>query len=179
MRVLFKRAKIKKMSQKISLRIRVLRKIIYYLACMDHGFKSLVQIILKKEYVRVGSCNQCGKCCESIGFEVDRTWLEVKWLKKWMVAWVSKIHNMKYRGCDDDGQYGLLLFRCNYLGPDGLCQNYENRPLFCRTYPQVNHYFLHPVFYPDCSYQAVKRSDLKQYQKSPQTFFNSKTSDDK
>ena len=152
--------------------IYVMRKIIYGIACIDYGFKKLTRLFIRTRYVRVGACNQCGKCCESIGFEVDRGWLKFEWLIQMMIRWGDKIHNMSFKQIDSQGEHPLMLFKCNYLGEDGLCQNYENRPLFCRTYPQVFHYFLQPSFYPDCSYRSILRSDLKAYRQNPEKFLN-------
>lgn len=81
-------------------------------------------------------CAQCGAlCCRYMAIEVDPPETaedddDVRWYL---------LHRNVRVLIDREGDW-LVAFDtpCAKLGPDGRCQDYENRPLLCRSYPHGN-----------------------------------------
>ncbi len=150
------------MNRPNSLAFRIFKKMVRMLSALDSAFQKLPRIFLKTAYVRVGSCNQCGECCKNIAIGMERRMLNIKLLRNAVIRWNAWLNGLIYKETIFEEE--VILFECSYLGADGLCGDYENRPQFCRDYPKVRDFFLQPVFYPKCSYVSVPR---KLNQKNP------------
>lgn len=77
-------------------------------------------------------CKECGaKCCQYFCFEID----EPDDCEEFEdVRWYLAHENVSVHIDEDGDWYISLANRCRYLGPDGRCADYDNRPLICRTY---------------------------------------------
>jgi Fe-S-cluster containining protein len=85
-----------------------------------------------KHTLRTGHCNQCGECCKNLFLSYGRETIRTE----------EEFREIQARHPEDyqffEPMYATefaLAFRCNNLGPDNLCMDYEARPGFCRTYP--------------------------------------------
>lgn len=78
-------------------------------------------------------CAQCdGLCCRYMAIQIDSPetatdYDDIRW---------HLLHRNVRLLIDREGDW-LVAFDtpCSRLGPDGRCQDYENRPLLCRSYP--------------------------------------------
>lgn len=89
--------------------------------------------ILGKKYLRKGSCNGCGRCCQKIyvrhARDVIKTEEEFEKLKTlhFFYGYLQVV------GKDSIG----LIFECSKLNKEtGRCTAYKTRPVICRQYPQ-------------------------------------------
>ena len=85
-------------------------------------------------WVRIGSCNQCGWCCDTN--------------RSLAIASVYKKHGVDFVMAD--------TFPCNHA-KGGKCDIYDKRPQYCR-----NDWPLKPndLFdYPECSYKFIKEKE--------------------
>jgi uncharacterized protein len=99
-------------------------------------------------YRRRGSCNGCGKCCESILLGADGQ----------LIQTVEEFEALK----QDHPQYAWfypaeirelgILFRCHNLGEDKRCMDYDHRPDFCRRYPNEDTILMGGCPPPECGY---------------------------
>ena len=84
------------------------------------------------------TCSNCrtkGNCCRgfALSFEVPKgNWYNasIKKLQEYNLDFMHPIRPLDYYGSDDV----QVQFDCSYLGEDGLCTNYENRPELCKAY---------------------------------------------
>ncbi len=106
--------------------------------------------ILKKKYIRKGTCKGCGKCCENIyvnhgksGFIKTREEFER-----------LKIFHSFYRGLVLIGEDELgLLFKCKHLdSKTRKCKIHFLRPPVCRNYPMEEIFKMGGTLSPDCGY---------------------------
>jgi Fe-S-cluster containining protein len=82
--------------------------------------------------LRTGQCTQCGECCKNLFLSYGKRTIQTK----------AEFRELQARHPDEYGFFEpiaetefALVFRCNNLGPDNLCMDYDRRPGFCRTYP--------------------------------------------
>jgi hypothetical protein len=129
-----------------------------YNKCMLEIVKSFLQsdaprqsgVLRGQYYERVGSCNQCGKCCTNIYLvHGDRTIDNLPLFEE------LKGGNPEYHYFEPiiDEQDGSLVFRCSHLQPDNTCGIYENRPDFCRRYPSEQGLLMGGKLAAGCGYQ--------------------------
>ncbi len=112
------------------------------------------------EYVRKGSCNRCGKCCELLALEMPSFMAKRDWMVRLANAWHDALLNFKPEGVYKN----LLVYRCRYFrrkpkGKTGFCSIYPFRHRLCRYYPKQ---LLHTRFVlsEDCGFYFVKREIL-------------------
>ena len=77
-------------------------------------------------------CQKCGsKCCLYFCFEID----EPDDCDEFEdVRWYLAHENVSVHIDEDDDWYISLANACKHLGADNRCDDYDNRPLICRTY---------------------------------------------
>lgn len=111
----------------------------------------------KQSYEITGSCNKCGKCCETIYAAYMYNEKEFKLMQKFFPAY--KRFYIKYKDAD-----GNLVFGCKkYLREKKLCGDYKHRPSVCRKYPQKR--LVQYAEMPDgCGYK-VNKKNFKDYLK--------------
>lgn len=108
-------------------------------------------------YRLTGSCNGCGKCCESpsvhAGFFAWR-FRSVRALTLW---WHRVVNGFEL--VQTDPRLKLFVFRCTHFDPaTKRCDSYESRPLMCRDYPVNLTFEAVPPLFPECSHGVVDRN---------------------
>lgn len=108
--------------------------------------------ILKKHYIRTGSCKGCGRCCQQIYVRhakaVIKTEEEFEYLKTLHFFYSY----LKVVGKDEIG----LVFECSKLNKaTGKCTAYDKRPLLCRQYPVEEIFMMGGEISQDCGYKFI------------------------
>lgn len=143
----------------IALPLRVLNAVIaWWWYWMEFAADGVVGLFVKKEYVRTGSCNRCGRCCQLLAVEMPR-WLAARDRLAYLVSrWHDLVLNFEFRGRTDR----WLVYRCRYYraasdesGP-GRCSIHPFRPRLCRFYPR-NGLYGHPKLHRACGFSFVRR----------------------
>jgi len=80
-------------------------------------------------------CMECGRCCTALGPRIrhdDISRLAGRARMKPGVYIDTRLRK------DEDGDFVFKSMPCPYLGGDGGCFVYEDRPRSCRDYPHLN-----------------------------------------
>lgn len=105
-------------------------------------------------YRLTGSCNGCGRCCESPTIPVGRLVFSMRSLRWLTLAWHRWVNGFELAG--EDKRLKLFIFRCtHYDAATRQCDSYGSRPGMCRDYPRNIVYSALPEFFPECGYRAV------------------------
>lgn len=108
----------------------------------------------KQEYEIKGSCNKCGKCCETLYAAYDYSEKEFK-----IMQFIFPVYRRFYiKGRDE---FGNCFFGCKYLNENKLCSVYKKRPLICRKYPQKKLSFYAQM--PDGCGFYIEKKNFKDY----------------
>jgi Fe-S-cluster containining protein len=103
-----------------------------------------------------GSCNGCGKCCESPAIAVGRLTWHVRSLRSAFLLWQRWVNGFELVGREP--RFKTFTFRCTHYDPaTKRCDSYESRPLMCRDYPLRLTFDAVPEPFPECSYVLVDR----------------------
>lgn len=94
--------------------------------------KKKIYRLMGRGYLREGSCNQCGACCNFILLLNQGSPVKSEEEFNQLKEVFPEYDRFYIRGFDKDGH---LLFTCRYLSPQGQCGDYKARPLICREYP--------------------------------------------
>lgn len=121
----------------------------------------LVGARARTEYVRVGACKRCGRCCRLLALVLPRGVSKRDWLVRIFGLWHRLAMNFHPAGEED----GWLLYRCGYYaegaGVDpGHCSIYPFRHRLCRFFPRQG-LFGHPSLHKDCGFAFVRRDVLE------------------
>ncbi len=108
--------------------------------------------VLKKRYYRLGSCAQCGCCCENIYIRhhgnVIQNEDEFKKIQK--TDDYSFYKHISIIGKDDFG----LIFSCNKFDKEHrLCTDHKNRPTICKNYPSEEIFSFGAQLQEKCGYK--------------------------
>jgi Fe-S-cluster containining protein len=77
-------------------------------------------------------CEQCGsKCCKSVTWPIGTPNTSVEFDH---IRWCLLHEDVRVFIDHDDGWHIEFLTPCAWLGDDGLCRNYSQRPEICRIY---------------------------------------------
>ena len=114
--------------------------------------KFLASRIFGKKYVRVGKCNACGRCCQSIyvrhSSHVIKEEKEFEKLKSQHFFYSF----LKVTGKNETG----LIFECAKLDKEThKCTVHSHRPLICRQYPQEEIFMMGGIITEDCGYKFI------------------------
>jgi Fe-S-cluster containining protein len=107
------------------------------------------------EYVRVGACKRCGRCCTFLGLELPKPFVGRRWLTRLVSAWHDLVMNFESLG----EMERVLVYRCRYYREAGGCSIYPFRHRICRFFPRQRLYG-HPELHPDCGYRFIRRDVL-------------------
>lgn len=100
--------------------------------------------------VVTGECLQCGRCCHRLNLTRYDHWIRSEKEFDRMVGENPDYGHFKREGSTATG---LLVFRCGKVLEDGACGDYENRPSFCRTFPEPDLYFMGAELIEGCGYR--------------------------
>ena len=120
---------------------------------METAADWLIGVPNKTEYVRVGSCNRCGRCCRLLALEMPLFIAKRDLLVRLISRFHAFVFNFKYEGRDDR----FLVYRCGYFedGDAPRCRIYHFRHRLCRFYPKQRLYG-HPKTHHDCGFKFVR-----------------------
>lgn len=105
-----------------------------------------------EDVIRVGSCNQCGQCCQRLG------WLCVnadEETQEWIQA-----HDCEIKVVPDEDVKGYcwvsMPYKCRQMvdigGGKFSCQMHDGKPLVCKQYPLPT-----DDLKPGCGYQFIQK----------------------
>lgn len=107
-----------------------------------------------------GSCNGCGRCCETPTLQVSARLLNAPIVLQAFLWWQELVNGLTFQGADV--QHQELRFTCaHYDAETKRCDAYATRPGMCRDYPKNLRYATRPVLFPECSYVLVDRLDVR------------------
>lgn len=105
--------------------------------------------VVGKYYRRTGDCTLCGKCCQNIYLIHDEQ----------TITSVEQFEALKPLNPDyqsfrpmDETEHGVT-FACIHLQEDNSCGVYDDRPEFCRRYPNEEGLLKGGYLPPECGYQ--------------------------
>lgn len=121
------------------------------------SINKLIYRLMGKSYIREGKCNQCGACCTMILLfnqgKIVKNEEEFEQLKDVF----PEYERFYIRGRHPDGN---PLFTCKFLGDDGKCKDYQNRPLICREYPNEKILQTGGILVSTCGFRFVPVRDF-------------------
>lgn len=108
----------------------------------------------KTEYLRVGSCRRCGRCCRHLALEMPALLSRSDWFASLLSLLHRLLFNFQYEGKLDK----WLVYRCGYFrdDPHPGCRIYRFRHRLCRFYPYQRLYG-HPKTHPECGFKFLRR----------------------
>ncbi len=119
---------------------------------------------MTRYHKRRSECNCCGICCiRTIKFSVVKTQDDENQPQNGLITFGDGKWLEVGEGLDrkfykmQEHQQGEE--RCIHLGCDNLCDDYENRPSLCRTWPNSPEDLAH---IPECSY-SFKKLDQRRF----------------
>lgn len=113
----------------------------------------------RKAVVIRGSCNLCGRCCQSICLQIDGKWL--KKIKHFRKAAGEDESLARFEVCGRTEE-GFLLFACTCLNENGTCNDYENRPQLCRKFPSPSIFLQLGELPEGCGFRMSTEVDFEQ-----------------
>ncbi|KFE67603.1 YkgJ family cysteine cluster protein [Hyalangium minutum] len=134
---------------------RLIKKIARVRYTIDLGF---TRWVLRRQgeprYRLAGSCNGCGKCCESPMIPVSWPVFRLRSLRWLALTWHRVINGFEF--ISEVRRQKVFIFRCTHYDPvTKQCDSYDSRPGMCRDYPRNLLYAALPEFLPECGYSAV------------------------
>lgn len=111
--------------------------------------KFFLKHILRKKYLRNGSCKGCGACCTHIYVKHQKGVVKTEEEFKKLQLLHPFYSYLQIIGEDETG----LFFECTKLNPDTKhCTIHKMRPAICRRYPQEEIFLLGGTLKDDCGY---------------------------
>jgi Fe-S-cluster containining protein len=105
-----------------------------------------------------GSCEGCGRCCETPTVAVGRLVWRFRSARALFVAWQRHVNGFVLLRRERDGR--ALVFRCTHYDPTTRrCDSYGSRPFMCRDYPRLLLYQPWPELFEDCTHRIVSLRD--------------------
>ncbi|MGV3624666.1 MAG: YkgJ family cysteine cluster protein [Archangium sp.] len=102
-------------------------------------------------YRLLGSCNGCGKCCESPSIPVSRFTWHVPTARRVFLWWQRVVNGFELKAADP--RFRVFVFHCTHVDvTTKQCDSYDSRPLMCRDYPKNLTFEAVPSLFPECSY---------------------------
>ncbi len=111
----------------------------------------------KPPYELRGSCNDCGRCCETPMIMVPAPVFRLRFLRKSFLWWHRRVNGFLYVG--DDRESRAFVFTCSHWdGEKRRCDCYSTRPGMCRDYPRALVQSTKPEFFKECGFHPVYRN---------------------
>ena len=121
------------------------------LSVVINYFYYLFYTILVK---RVGSCNNCGKCCRHVylrdGGKLVKSFEQC-------LALIEKDSRFNQFVAKGKNEFGELYFGCKNVALNNKCKVYRTRPMLCRSYPDVGMLRYGAIPKIDCGFSFVYR----------------------
>lgn len=141
-----------------------LRKLVKQVARWVKGFDLRVTRGLgaPARYRLLGSCNGCGRCCESPSAQVSRFTWRVPTARALYLWWQRVVNGFELK--DQDARFRVFVFHCtHYDSATKRCDSYASRPLMCRDYPVNLTFEAVPALFDECSHvvQDKKADELR------------------
>lgn len=128
---------------------------------IDHLSYLVVKWRMKKKKQTVvirGSCKMCGKCCNNISLYIDSKWLKSK--RQFSNATQKYDYLCRFEICGKT-ETGQLKFSCKCLSKDGTCDDYENRPNLCKTFPSPSIFVQYGELPSGCGFRMSTELDFE------------------
>jgi Fe-S-cluster containining protein len=109
-------------------------------------------------YRRTGQCTECGQCCTNI--YLIQAGEPVKTLEAFQALQKFNSDYAFFKPIDET-ETGLL-FHCTRLGEDNRCTRYDDRPGFCRNYPDEHIPMRGGVLPEECGYVFELRKPFRE-----------------
>lgn len=124
----------------------------------DKLYRFFLAKILRRKYIKRGSCKGCGRCCQKIyvrhATDVIKDIEEFEKLKT--------LHFFYgYLNVVDKDETGLV-FECSKLDKEtGKCTAYKSRPVLCRQYPVEEIFMMGGSMTENCgfSFEPIEKFD--------------------
>lgn len=137
-----------------------LPKVISFFA--DFTLAGLIQYsflkLQRKVLVVKGSCNCCGNCCRAINLEGPKGWIKSE---KYFNDLLQNNDDFKRFSILKKDPTGHLVFKCNKIGANNMCTDYENRPDLCRLFPDKRLPFCGGELPAGCGYRFEEMKSFK------------------
>lgn len=105
--------------------------------------------ILRKTYLRNGSCKGCGRCCQKIYVRHSRDVIKTEEEFEKLKTLHFFYGYLKVLDKDSIG----LIFECTKLNKEtGKCTAYKTRPVLCRQYPQEEIFMMGGSITENCGF---------------------------
>lgn len=137
--------------------LRLIKRVTRWLATFD---LLVTRAVLRRRgqqrYALTGTCNGCGKCCESPSLPVSRWIWYVPTLRALFLWWQRRVNGFELEAADP--RFRIFVFRCSHFDrATRQCDSYDSRPLMCRDYPQNLTFDALPALFPECSYTILDK----------------------
>ena len=142
----------------ICLPLRVLVSIVGWLAYwMEVAADWVIGTRGRTEYVRLGGCKRCGRCCRCLALVMPQGISRRGWLVRLVGFWHTLAMNFNFVS----EEKAWLVYRCGYYREGegdrpGHCAIYPFRHRLCRFFPRQGLYG-HPSLHSDCGFKFVRR----------------------
>lgn len=134
-------------------------KTVIRMSILRHGWTTLVGGIVPRQWEKCGQCRCCGACCDFPTIAVPRIYFRSPLLIKAVIAWHESWYGFAIDHVNPDS--GLIVFTCRHLTSERRCDNYDDRPRMCRTYPEIRTWYVKPDFFPTCGFIPVRTAEVE------------------
>ncbi len=137
----------------------------------SRGFFRWVRAKVLRSEVRIGGhCLLCGRCCHDLRIMDNGKWITSRKQHEQLVQNSPEYGRFNIIGRDG---CGFLTYSCSCVSDEGVCTDYENRPLICSDYPSPTLYYrgVDPPAHCGYYYEALTfRAALRQLLGREQSF---------
>ncbi len=113
----------------------------------------------KRQYLRVGKCLQCGRCCRDIGILLDG--LKISSMEEFK-ALVKEEPDYGIFVESGESYDGSLIFSCSKISSDNKCTIYKSRPEICRDYPDLHLMRMGTELHEQCGFKLFPPFDFEE-----------------
>lgn len=101
-----------------------------------------------------GTCQGCGKCCESPSIQVNAVIWYFRPFRSVFVWWQFLVNGFILKDTEREGR--ALIFSCTHFDPETRqCDSYDSRPGMCRDYPRGLIDQPWPEFFEECTIRPI------------------------
>ena len=108
------------------------------------------------------TCEDCdGMCCKYVAIEIDAPEKKQDFEN---IKWYVLHKNVNVFVSEDDEWHVEFITPCEFLGENGLCENYEKRPKICKDYDEEYCLFHNPDYSEKFTFKNLR--DVEEYIKN-------------